>query len=327
VSSRTSCLLAAALLVACGNDRGQSAITDAAVRDSRPPVDARAGLCAGNYDAPDDVPVAEPALIEVSGLVASHQNPGVLWAHNDSGDAPRVFALGTDGAALGQLVLTGAPLRDLEDIALGPCPDGAGACLWLADLGNNAKGRGDLAVYAVREPTVSAAAPLGKQGSPYWRFPVSYPAGVTIDVEAAVVGESPPRLTIYEKVDGPTARIFRAALPSTDGATIAFAQAGSLASPGVAVKYGRMITGADLHPSGTRVALRTYTGVFEYRLEAGGTPADLDAASKETVVLGPLSEGQGEAIAYDASGTALWTMSEDPDGDVTQPLHFYGCQR
>ena len=47
-----------------------------------------------------------------------------------------------------------------------------------------------------------------------------------------------------------------------------------MTSPGIALKYGRMITGADLHPSGTRVAIRTYTGVFEYRLAPGGTPAE-----------------------------------------------------
>ena len=41
---------------------------------------------------------------------------------------------------------------------------------------------------------------------------------------------------------------------------------------------------------------------------------------------GPLSEPQGEAIAYDASGTGLWTVSEDPEGEEPQPLHHFRCE-
>ncbi len=312
-------------LAACGHDQAP-AVIDSGIRDGAPRDAPPAGRCAGNYDDPQETAVAEQALVEASGIAASRANPGVLWIHNDSGDAPRVFAVGTDGTSLGQLVLANGPLRDLEDIALATCPDGAGWCLWLADLGNNSKGRGDLAIYAVREPAVSAAAPLGKSStSTYWRFPVTYPGGAAIDVEAMVVGGSPSTITVYEKVDASIARIFRAAAPSIPDATIAFGNAGTMTSPGIALKYGRMITGADLHPSGTRVAIRTYTGVFEYRLAPGGTPADIDAGTLVTVTLGPLSEPQGEAIAYDAAGTGIWTMSEDPDGDVTQPLHHYDC--
>ena len=40
---------------------------------------------------------------------------------------------------------------------------------------------------------------------------------------------------------------------------------------------------------------------------------------------GPLEELQGEAVAYDAPGTGLWTLSEDPGGVGGQPLHHYGC--
>ncbi|MEK9751464.1 MAG: hypothetical protein VW236_07935 [Flavobacteriaceae bacterium] len=32
-------------------------------------------------------------LKEISGLVVSRKNPGVFWVHNDSGDAPVLYAL------------------------------------------------------------------------------------------------------------------------------------------------------------------------------------------------------------------------------------------
>ncbi|HNT88181.1 MAG TPA: WD40 repeat domain-containing protein, partial [Candidatus Hydrogenedentes bacterium] len=42
-----------------------------------------------------------PALTEISGLLDSRQNPGVFWVHNDSGDAPRLYALSHTGEHLG----------------------------------------------------------------------------------------------------------------------------------------------------------------------------------------------------------------------------------
>jgi hypothetical protein len=57
---------------------------------------------------------------EASGIVASRQNPGVLWVHNDSGAPPRVFAINARGDLLGICNVGGAKIRDWEDIAVGP---------------------------------------------------------------------------------------------------------------------------------------------------------------------------------------------------------------
>ena len=39
-------------------------------------------------------------ISEASGIVASRQNPGVLWTHNDTGYPGSVFALSTNGNLL-----------------------------------------------------------------------------------------------------------------------------------------------------------------------------------------------------------------------------------
>jgi hypothetical protein len=285
-----------------------------------------ATACDGTYAAPTEIPVKEAALAEASGVVASRRNPGVLWLHNDSGDDARLFAIGVDGSALGVLWLPGVPSGDFEDIAAAACPGGAGHCLWVADLGNNALDRVDLAVYAVEEPEVDAAAPfVTADATKVWRFLVSYPAGEAINSEALVVAADASAFWAFEKVDGPKPRIFGATAPFVEGAFNALAEVGTLLAPGVAVPNGVMITGADLHPSGERLLLRVYTGVYEYRLAAGQWPAQLDQAARVTVALGPLSEKQGEAVAYDAAGTGVWTISEDPTEATTQPLHHYAC--
>ncbi|MFN6114175.1 MAG: hypothetical protein ACK47W_10600 [Bacteroidota bacterium] len=47
---------------------------------------------------------------EVSGLVASYLNPGLIWMHNDSGDEPRLFALTLPGNLIASVRLEGASL-------------------------------------------------------------------------------------------------------------------------------------------------------------------------------------------------------------------------
>jgi hypothetical protein len=87
------------------------------------------------------------AIAESSGLVRSRRHAGVFWTHNDSGDAPRIFAITAEGRLLGEFAVEGVRHRDWEDIAV----DGAGN-LYLGDYGNNGNARQDLVVYRVPEP-------------------------------------------------------------------------------------------------------------------------------------------------------------------------------
>ena len=101
--------------------------------------------------------VSHPALAEISGLVKSARGD-FYWTHNDSGDAPRLFAINAEGAPLwppwrrlastdwpGHAIANAAHF-DWEAIAL---HDGV---LYIADVGNNGNARRDLGVYVVNEP-------------------------------------------------------------------------------------------------------------------------------------------------------------------------------
>jgi hypothetical protein len=91
--------------------------------------------------------IAAAALAESSGLVASPTHPGLFWTHNDSGDAPRIFAIDAAGELVAEFRVEGAAHSDWEDIAA----DGAGH-LYIGDFGNNDNARRDLAVYRIAEP-------------------------------------------------------------------------------------------------------------------------------------------------------------------------------
>jgi len=142
--------------------------------------------------------IAHPPLAEVSGVVASKQYAGILWAHNDSGDAARIFAMRADGTVvmpveqrdryevaprLRWMPEMGAPPWlsprtpwpgisildarnvDWEDITL------YNGTIYIGDVGNNGNTRTDLTVYAVPEPNPYQAAQAGVSVSQPIRYP------------------------------------------------------------------------------------------------------------------------------------------------------------
>ena len=51
------------------------------------------------------------------------------------------------------ITIDGASENDWEDIACGPCTNGSGNCIYLADTGGNA-GKNANTVYRIREPAM-----------------------------------------------------------------------------------------------------------------------------------------------------------------------------
>lgn len=154
-----------------------------------------------------------------------------------------------------------------------------------------------------------------------WRFPVRYPGDEGVDAEALLVESDGTGFYLFEKVDAAAARLFATGPGLAPDADNELEVLTVIASPGIAIPLGRMITGADLHPSGDRLFVRVYTMSVEYRLAPDETIAELANVAPTVVAVGPLTEGQGEAIGYSAEGTGLWTVSEGA-GAI---LHAYPC--
>ena len=62
-------------------------------------------------------PARRAAIPEASGIVKSRRHPGIFWVHNDSGNAPLLFAIRADGQIVRQFRLD-VPNIDWEDIAI-----------------------------------------------------------------------------------------------------------------------------------------------------------------------------------------------------------------
>jgi hypothetical protein len=196
----------------------------------------------------------------------------------------------------------------------------------VGDIGNNDDDRHELTVYVVPEPVVDPDHPFGEQASgPVRHLPFRYP-GDAVDSEALMVAPDGSTFYVVEKTEAAQARVWRHPGPLVHGRSVTLVPVATLNSPGVGIPHGRMVTAADLHPTGTRLLIRVYTGTYEYRLARPNDLAELGSLSPVTVALGPLTEMQGESVAYDAEGTGVWTVSEDVDQQPGQPLHHYACR-
>src|SRR5688500_16884919 len=93
---------------------------------------------------------ALPAVVnETSGMAVSRRIANRSYRINDSGDSGRFFAMDMNGSN-GRIVnVTGFQPRDAEDLALGPC--GTSDCIFIGDIGDNARMRRNLEIAVVEE--------------------------------------------------------------------------------------------------------------------------------------------------------------------------------
>src|SRR5690348_5947993 len=155
-------LVALAALAGCGS--GTPPRKDGA-REAQTAARVTPAIC-GHVTVRRTGRIHAPQATELSGLVLSRRRPGVLWTHNDSGDAPRLLAVRASGRLVGDVAVTGASAIDWEDIAI------RGGTLYVGDIGDNKRSRPEVVVYRVPEPAAGAT-----QSAPATALRLRYPDG------------------------------------------------------------------------------------------------------------------------------------------------------
>jgi hypothetical protein len=251
----------------------------------------------------------ERAVTESSGIVASRQNPGLFWTHNDSGDGPVLYAFDRGGRRRGTWVVEGAQARDWEDIAAGPGPAHGRAYLYAGDIGDNEEKRQFITVYRLPEPYIAqdfAGATTGYRRATERAEAIrlKYPDGAH-NAEALMVHPSTGDLYVVTK-RGDEAGVYKLAAPFDASALNTLARVATLRGPGF---FGVLITGGDISPDGRRVALCDYASGYELTLPEGSKEFDDIWRQKPTLV--PLGfRRQGEGVCYRLDGAALLATSE-----------------
>jgi hypothetical protein len=234
-------------------------------------------------------------LPEASGVASSRRTPEVFWAHNDSG-APVIFALDRQGALKGRVRLTGATVKDWEDIAVGPCSQGS--CVYLADIGDNNAKRKEITLYRVVEPAPGDAAT-----GPVEAFQARYPDGPH-DAESLLVTGDSDVFLITKGDPGPVA-LYRFPKPLASGKTVTLERIGGPDGARKVAPKNRP-TAAAVSPDGQWVAVRTTAWVAFYRT------ADLTSGRWREAFrtdLSSLGERRGEGVTF-AGNDAIVLVGE-----------------
>jgi hypothetical protein len=95
--------------------------------------------------------IRDNRITESSGLAASQLHPDVLWTHNDSGNAPRIYAIDKDGSTEAALTVRDEPNVDWEAIAITQ-GNGGQSLLAVGDIGDNNAEHSSVRIALVREP-------------------------------------------------------------------------------------------------------------------------------------------------------------------------------
>lgn len=244
--------------------------------------------------------VANGAVTEASGIVASSLVADVLFVHNDSGETtPRFFAVSSTGADEGTFTATASAPTDWEDVARGPCP--AGSCLYFGDFGDNDEARASYAIVRATEPATVGA---GEHDAMADELPFVYPDG-SHNAETLLVHPVSGEIVVVTKTPaGEPAPFYRFPTPLTPGETVTLELMGSVLPPDA----DELVTGGDVHPATAGVLLRTYHGLYFYPMQSGGSI--VEALANVPCPMPVAAEAQGEAVGWTADGSGYVTVSD-----------------
>jgi hypothetical protein len=262
-------------------------------------ADLRCAPCAA-YGTVVEIAPLPSKLPECSGIAASQHHPGIFYAHNDSGDTARFFALSSQAELVAELDLRGATATDWEDIAVGSCP--SGSCVYIGDIGDNNMARSEYSIFRVAEPDDLPAG--GATDVAYERFPFVYPDG-SHNAETLLVHPATGRIFVVTKVAGAQATVYELPLPLQAGVVATLVNVMPAPLPASA----GLITAGDFHPCSQRLLLRTYSALYEMT-SADGSPESIFAAAP--VEVPSAVEPQGEAVAYGLDGRSYYMAGESP---------------
>ncbi len=233
----------------------------------------------------DATPVStmdDARITESSGLAVSAKHRDLAYTINDSGNVPTVFAIRiSTGKVVGTTNIRGTTWLDTEALAL---RDGT---LWVADTGDNAGTRIDVALYSLDEPGRGNHTVVPK------RFPVSYADGPK-NVEAIAVPPGAGPILLLSKV-GAGGLVYRLPAPLSENTA-------NVATPTTRTTPA-FTTDATYTADGKQVLVRNYP-VAEVR----------DAETWDLIRTDVLpNQPQGETIALERSGRSYLIGSEGQD--------------
>lgn len=247
--------------------------------------------------------VDDPALSELSGIVASRLDPDAYWVHEDSGNSPVLTAIDMWGATLGTWDIPES-MPDFEDLEATVDPETGVSMLFLGDIGNNGHDRGEVSVWVAEEPDPRSDGTLDP-----FRMGLDYPNWESLDSETLLV--DPLTMDVYivtKEYEGPS-KLFVKRAPHEEGSFVLE----DLGEMPVEITA----TAGDVSFDGTRIVVRDYSPTAYVWMRDGYRPLE-DAFDQLPCEIEIHSEPQGEAVAFTLDGAGIVTLSEGGQ----EPLYY-----
>jgi hypothetical protein len=245
-------------------------------------------------------------LIGLSGLIATRTGYVAISDSNFDKSKIRIYYLDRACRFIRSIGYP-TPAYDPEDLAVGR--DGT---LYVADIGDNDATRKSIAIWRL--------AP-GSHTPRIYRY--TYPDH-PYDAEALLLAVDDSPIVVTKDIGN----IYVPTRPaSSDGSPTPLRKVGSFtpSAPytpnGLGLAGGLLITGGANSADRTKVALRTYSTLFEWRVPDGDV---VKAITTMQPAVTPLpNEPQGESIAYSLDGRHLFTISDQETEPVKTPILEY----
>ena len=255
-----------------------------------------------------DLGQIEQRLVEASGLVASFQNPGCLWAINDSDNPAEVFLI--DSTAQTRMVckLQGINNRDWEDIAIGPGPKQGKKYVYVAEIGDNNAKYDFKYLYRFEEPSVKNGAE--QTITNVETLVIKIPDGKR-DTEALMIDPTTNDLYIVSKREEKV-RVYLQKYPYPKD-TLKLSQVLELPF--------NWVTAGSISLDGREVLIKNYPTIYYWKRTNEKSLVELLAKSPKEIPYDP--EPQGEAICFANDKSGFYTISETREGKPLAQLKFY----
>jgi hypothetical protein len=263
---------------------------------------AQNGQVAAQASAPSPLfNIQDPSINELSGFAASRTYPGLIWAHNDSGDTARLFLINKAGKTIATVALEGIEARDWEDMAA------AAGYLYIGDSGDNMRVMENIKIHRFQEPKLDPQK-LGQyislSSSNIETATVTYPDGPR-DAESLAVGPDGTLLIVSKSFAG--SNFYVSQTPFRRGA-IVLKKTGSTFQFGSTGLFTKLATSGDLSRDGRKLLIGTYSQIYEFPLTRPFDFTSIDTKNPKIQELPSLK--QSESTCYDLEGKQIYVSSE-----------------
>lgn len=253
-------------------------------------------------------------MTEASGLAYSMTNPGMIWAHNDSGHPNVLFLLdGETGEIIARYTIEGAANVDWEDMEIAVDPVDHISYVYIADTGDNLERRVDYSVYRFREP-IFHPDHKGLNNTyvdpGFKRYRFRYPDG-SHDTEAMFVDPKTRDIYLATKRDV-VSFLYVIPYPQTSDEIYTIYKVGEFSF--------REASAGSVSPDGNRVVIKNRKDIYYWTRSEGEEMRDLLARTPVRVPY--VGEPQGEAICFDQDNN-YFTLSEQTNQLVKPILYKY----